>query len=106
MTTTIAQIPTRADIALEDTWDLTRLFVDEAEYRRSLERLKTLFPRLAEQKGTLERSAQDLRNVLELEKEIDLLSERLGHYVSLKNADDSANTANLARKSERANLCT
>jgi oligoendopeptidase F len=106
MTTTIAQIPARADISLEDTWDLSRLFTDEAEYRQTLEKLKAIYPQLVEKKGTLGRSAQDLRSVLELEKEIDLLSERLGHYVSLKNAEDSSNTANLARKAELSNLFT
>ena len=106
MTPTIAQIPARANIRVEDTWDLSQLFADEAEYRQALEKSKALYPQLVERKGTLGRSARDLRDALELEKQTDLLSERLGHYVSLKTAEDSSNTANLARKAELSNLFT
>ena len=55
MTPTTAQIPARADIPVEDTWDLSRLFADEGEYRQALEKLKALYPQLVEKKGTLGR---------------------------------------------------
>ncbi|HEY0790834.1 MAG TPA: oligoendopeptidase F [Chthoniobacterales bacterium] len=104
--TTPAHIPTRAEIPAADTWDLSRLFSDETEYRTALDELKTLYPKLAARQGTLHRSAEDLFDVLELEKAVDLLSERIGHYVSLRNAEDSSNAENLARKAELANLYT
>jgi oligoendopeptidase F len=104
--TTPAHIPTRAEIPAADTWDLSRLFPDEADYRSALEELKTSYPNLAARKGTLHRSARDLLEVLEQEKAVDLLSERIGHYVSLRNAEDSSNAENLARKAELANLYT
>ncbi len=105
-TTTTAHIPARSEIALTDTWDLTRLFPEEEAYRDAFVRLKELYPRLAERKGLTGRSAEDLRQTLEVDKEVDLLSERIGHYVSLKNAEDSSDADNLARKAELANLYT
>jgi oligoendopeptidase F len=99
-------IPTRNEIAESDTWDLTKLYQSEKDYQRDLERLKQEYPRYASFKGRVGRSAQDLLEVLEFEKSIDLLGEKLGHYVSLKAAEDSADRDNLARKAEFSSLGT
>ena len=99
-------IPTRSEIAESDTWDLTKLYESEQGYQRDLERLKQEYPRYASFKGRVGRSAPDLVEVLEFDKSIDLLGEKLGHYVSLKAAEDSANRDNLARKAEFSSLGT
>jgi oligoendopeptidase F len=99
-------IPTRSEIAESDTWDLTRLYQSEEDYQRDLEKLKQEYPRYASFKGRVGRSGQDLLEVLEFDKSIDLLGEKLGHYVSLKAAEDSANRDNLARKAEFSSLGT
>jgi oligoendopeptidase F len=99
-------IPTRNEIAESDTWDLTKLYQSEKDYQRDLERLKQEYPRYASLKERVGRSAQDLLEVLEFDKSIDLLGEKLGHYVSLKAAEDSADRANLARKAEFSSLGT
>jgi oligoendopeptidase F len=99
-------IPTRSEIAESDTWDLTKLYESEQDYKRDLERLKQEYPRYASFKGRVGRSAPDLLEVLEFDKSIDLLGEKLGHYVSLKAAEDSANRDNLARKAEFSSLGT
>jgi oligoendopeptidase F len=99
-------IPTRSEIAESDTWDLTKLYQSEPDYQRDLERLKQEYPRYASFKGRVGRSAPDLLEVLEFDKSIDLLGEKLGHYVSLKAAEDSANRDNLARKAEFSSLGT
>jgi oligoendopeptidase F len=99
-------IPTRSEIAESDTWDLTRLYQSDEDYQRDLEKLKQEYPRYASFKGRVGRSGQDLLEVLEFDKSIDLLGEKLGHYVSLKAAEDSANRDNLARKAEFSSLGT
>jgi oligoendopeptidase F len=99
-------IPTRSEIAESDTWDLTKLYESEQDYQRDLERLKQEYPRYASFKGRVGRSAPDLLEVLEFDKSVDLLGEKLGHYVSLKAAEDSANRDNLARKAEFSSLGT
>src|SRR5580704_18669272 len=99
-------IPTRSEIAESDTWDLTKLYESEQGYQRDLERLKQEYPRYASFNGQVGRSAQDLLAVLEFDKSIDLLGEKLGHYVSLKAAEDSSDRDNLARKAEFSSLGT
>jgi oligoendopeptidase F len=99
-------IPTRSEIAAADTWDLTKLYQTEEEYQRGFERLKKEYPQYASFKGKVGQSAQDLLDVLEFDKSVDLLAERLGHYVSLKASEDSSDRENLARKAEFSNLGT
>ena len=100
------KIPTRAEIAVSDTWDLTRLFPNEEAYRAAFQELKASYPKMTEFKGRLGRSANDLLECSEQEKELDLLAEKLGHYASLKNCEDSSNNENLARRAELTNLFT
>jgi oligoendopeptidase F len=99
-------IPTRAEISASDTWDLERLFPNEEAYRAAFEELKASYPKMAEFKGRLGKSAKDLLECLEQEKSLDLLAEKLGHYASLKNCEDSSNNENLARRAELTNLFT
>ena len=99
-------IPTRNEIAEADTWDLTKLYQSEEDYERDLERLKKEYPQYASFKGKASQSAKDLLDVLEFDKSIDLLGEKLGHYVSLKASEDSSDSGNLARKAEFSNLGT
>jgi oligoendopeptidase F len=99
-------IPTRNEIAEADTWDLTKLYESEEDYERDLERLKTEYSQYASFKGKASQSAQDLLDVLEFDKSIELLGEKLGHYVSLKASEDSSDSGNLARKAEFSNLGT
>ncbi len=103
---TSATIPLRSEIAEPDTWDLRALFASEKDYRQNLEHYRAEYPRLSEFKGRLGRSAQDLLACLELEKSLDSLAERLGHYASLRAAEDSSNDENLARQAELTNLFT
>jgi oligoendopeptidase F len=99
-------IPARNEIAESDTWDLTKLYQSEEDYGRDLERLKKEYRQYASFKGKASQSAQDLLDVLEFDKSIDLLGEKLGHYVSLKASEDSSDNGNLARKAELSNLGT
>jgi oligoendopeptidase F len=100
------KIPTRSEIPEPDTWDLSHLFPTEGEYRDAFARLRDLYPKIAEFRTRLGESAKTLFECLEFEKLLDLIAERLGHYASLKNAEDSSNDDNLSRRAELTNLLT
>ncbi|HEV3210634.1 MAG TPA: oligoendopeptidase F [Chthoniobacterales bacterium] len=99
-------IPTRCEIPESDTWDLTKLFSKEEEYRNALVGLKELYPKIAQYKTRLGESAKTLFECLEFEKSLDQIAERLGHYDSLKYAEDSSNNDNLSRRAKLTNLLT
>jgi len=100
------RIPTRAEVPIADTWDLEILYPTPADWDADFARLQQQFPRYAEFKGRVGRSARDLRDCLEFDKEIELRAERLGHYASLRVSEDSADAANLKRNGEFDNLLT
>jgi oligoendopeptidase F len=100
------QIPARSEIPAADTWDLTHIFKTEEEYRKAFSDLKNCYPKITEFKGRLGESPEMLLKCLEFEKWLDLISERLGHYSSLKYSEDSSNNENLSRRAELTNLLT
>jgi oligoendopeptidase F len=104
--TTTRQIPTRFEIPETDTWDLTHLFKTEEEYRSALAALRDRYPEILEFKGHLGESAQRLLGCLECDNRLEQIAERLGHYSSLKNAEDSSDDKNLSRRAELTNLLT
>jgi oligoendopeptidase F len=106
MTTVIPQIPDRSEIPEADTWDLTPLFETEEEYRRTFSELRESYPKILASKGRLGDSADTLLACLEYDKQLEQIAERLGHYASLKNSEDSSNDQNLSRRAELTNLLT
>lgn len=99
-------IPTRDQVRSEDTWDLTLLYPTPADWQAAFEKLQAEYPKVAEWKGRVGESAATLRAVLELEKELSLLIERLGHYTSLATSGDSSNAEHLSREAQFENLMT
>jgi oligoendopeptidase F len=104
--TTARQIPSRSEIPEADTWDLTLIFNTEEEYRRSFTDLKDSYLKIAEFKGHLGESADALLDCLEYDSRLEQIAERLGHYSSLKNSEDSSDDKNLSRRAELTNLLT
>ena len=99
-------IPTRAQIPVSDTWDLSYLFTDTNEWTAAFEALHRTYPALEKFAGKLHESATSLRDALELEKALGLQIERLGHYSSLRSAEDSSNAESLTREGQFENLMT
>ncbi len=104
--TTARQIPTRSEIPEADTWDLTHIFKTEEEYRRSFSDLRDSYLKIVEFKGHLGESADALLRCLEYDNHLEQIAERLGHYSSLKNSEDSSDDQNLSRRAELTNLLT
>ena len=104
--TTARQIPTRSQILEPDTWDLTHLFKAEEKYRKSFSDLKDSYSEITKFRGHLGESADTLLACLEFDSQLEQISERLGHYSSLKNSEDSSDDINLSRRAELTNLLT
>lgn len=97
---------TRDQVRLEDTWDLTALYPTPETWSAGLAKLQADYPAISNFKSRVGESAETLRDVLEFEKSIDLLVERLGHYASLKSSEDSSDADNLTREGQFENLMT
>jgi oligoendopeptidase F len=98
--------PTRDQVQLADTWDLTLLYATPEEWQAAFEKVQRDYPAIAQWKGRVGESAATLRDVLEWEKDLALRLERLLHYASLRTSEDSSDAAHLARESQLENLLT
>jgi len=101
---TIDTLPQRSDVAIDDTWDLTSLYADEADWERDFEKLSGRIERLASYKGRLSESADVLIEALDFDTEFDRFAERLGTYAFLKTTEDQGNSDYQAMKSRFQNL--
>ncbi len=82
-------IPERKDIAIEDSWDLSDLFTDDAAWEKGLADLESGIPKIADFKGTLGKSAEKITAALDyVVMELGLLEERLGYYVMLRQSEN------------------
>ncbi len=106
MNLTAAAIPTRAETKLEDTWDLTAAYATTEDWQADFAKLQEQFPKVSQWKGRVAESVSTLRDVLEFEKELDLVLENLRVYAHLKCAEDASNAESLARQSQIVGLYT
>ena len=66
-------IPTRAEIPVEHTWDLGKLFTDDAAWDAGLEELAKQTEGIGEFQGTLHESGERLRACFDYMNEVELL---------------------------------
>jgi oligoendopeptidase F len=85
-------LPPRERVKAADTWDLTTLFANNAEWETAFEKWKKLIPKYEKFRGTLAEGAKQLAACLKFDEEFDRLGERLGTYAFLKTAEDQANS--------------
>jgi oligoendopeptidase F len=98
--------PTRDQVPLNDTWDLSPLYTETAAWQRDFETLQATYSKISSFAGTLAQSPERLREALEFEKSLDLQIERVGQYASLRSCEDSSNAESLAREAQLENLMT
>ena len=98
--------PTRDQVKLEDTWDLTLLYPTTDAWQTAFEKLQQDYAAVAQWKGRVGESPGTLHAVLEFEMELGLRIERLGHYAGLKTSEDASDSAHLAREGQFENLLT
>lgn len=99
-------VPTRDQVPVGDTWDLTLLYATPADWQAAFEKVQRDYAGVAQWKGRVGESAATLRAVLEFDKELSLHIERLGHYASLLTSGDSSSAEHLAREAQFENLLT
>ncbi len=89
-----------------DKWDLSLLFRDVEQWREDFAWIRLTYPKLAEWKGRVGKSAQTLADCLEFQKALDQKIERVYHFASLQLAEDSAHPDYLTRIGQLQNLLT
>lgn len=99
-------IPTRNQVPVANTWDLTRLYADDAAWQADFDALNGRWHAIADYKGRAASSIATLREVLELESSLNLQVERLYHYAMLRVSEDASDSGNLQREAILQNLLT
>jgi len=83
-------IPSRNEIDVSDTWDLSKLFFNDDEWNKALGELEKKAENISSFQGTLGKSVNNLADYLDFSKELGLLLERLGSYAFLRQSEDEA----------------
>jgi oligoendopeptidase F len=81
-------LPTRADVAVADTWDLGSLFATDTDWETSLAAWEERIPEFDAFVGTLGSSAERLAEALQFDLDFDREGDRLGTYAFLRAAED------------------
>jgi oligoendopeptidase F len=84
----VNDIPLRSAVPVNDTWDLSSLFADDAAWEKALLEYDALIAKTASFKGTLGRSAESLAQWLDFQRETGILAERLAYYSELRQTED------------------
>ncbi len=90
-------IPTREQIATEDTWDLAPLYADEASWERDVKRLKPLLAAATSHRGALAESAARLRRAIDDIMALRQTLERVRVFASLRKDENTANAEAVTR---------
>ena len=99
-------IPSRTEVRVEHTWDLTPLYREPSAWTEDFATLQATYADIAEFRGRVGESAETLLAVMESDKKTSRLIEKLYHYASLRCAEDSSDSANLSREAQLQNLLT
>ncbi len=85
-------LPSRPQVPIEHTWDLSSLYPDDASWYRDFAAFEKEIEGYASFQGTLASSAARLGECLRFDLRLDRMSERLGTYAFLKTAEDQSNS--------------
>ncbi|GHV94792.1 oligoendopeptidase F [Spirochaetia bacterium] len=81
-------IPARSEAAIGDTWDLSKLFANDAAWNEGLVAYEKTAEKIPSFQGTLGKSAESLAAYLDFIKDLTLLEERLYYYADLRQTED------------------
>lgn len=90
-------IPDRGSIPVEHTWNLEKLFRSEQAWEEALVEYERQIPGIDRFKGTLGRSAENLRECLDYMMRLERDGERLGYYAHLRVSEDTGSSEHQAR---------
>jgi oligoendopeptidase F len=101
---TSATLPERSEVSVNDTWDLSSLYADDASWERDFTTLTGRVAKLESYRGRLGESAEVLVEALDNDSEFDRLAERMGTYAFLKTTENQGNSDYQAMKARFQNL--
>lgn len=90
--TAVKKLPSREDVATQDTWRLEDVFASDEVWEKEFNEVKGLIPSVQEYQGKLGESAEQLYDALQLQ---DRLLERLGRlytYAHMRYDQDTTNS--------------
>lgn len=93
------KLPLRSEVALENTWDLTPIFEDDAAWEEKFNSLQARLPEVKEYQGTLAESAKHLLSGLKFRDEITYDLGILYVYAHLSTDVDTTNPTYQAMQS-------
>ncbi|MDR2617928.1 MAG: oligoendopeptidase F [Treponema sp.] len=85
-------IPSRAEAAKENTWDLSKLFSGDEEWNAGLAEFEKDAEKIPSFRGTLGNSAENLAAWLDFSRDLGILAERLGYYAELRQTEDEGDS--------------
>jgi oligoendopeptidase F len=91
------EVPTRDQIALEDTWDLSGIYPAESAWEADADQMSALIETAVNYRGTLGESAARLRQALDDFMTLRQTLERIRVYAVLRRDENLANSEALAR---------
>lgn len=91
------EIPTREQVALEDTWDLSGIYEDDATWETDVARMPELIAAAASHQDKLGTSPAELRQALDDIMSLRRTLERVRIYANLRRDEDTSNSEAQAR---------
>lgn len=99
-------LPKRSDVPIEETWDLSVIFKNDAAWEESLKELEEMYPKMLDYQGKILESAETLLEVLKFSEEVELKASHLYVYTHLNSDVDVSNATYLAMQSKAFALIT
>ena len=90
-------VPTRDQISLEDTWDLSGIYAEESGWESDAEQMPALIEKVTSHRGALGESSARLRQALDDLMTLRQTLERLRVYAVLRRDENVADSQSLAR---------
>lgn len=91
MAATTDRVPTRGEVPVEHTWDLSKLYAMDAAWEADFAEFEKSIGGYGEFRGTLGESATRIAECLTFDTRIDRLGDKLGTYAFLRSTEDVAN---------------
>ena len=85
------ELPKREEVPVEKTWDLEAIFKTDEEWYKQLEEVKGMLPEIQGYQGSLDKSGENLYNLLDLQDKISHKIGRLFTYAHMRKDQDTTN---------------
>jgi len=85
-------VPTRSEVALENTWDVSALFASDQKWEEAFTKIDGSLEEYTKYRGNLSKSGRQLLECLELDVAVGTVLDRLSSYARRKRDEDLGNT--------------